>query len=108
LHVHAPAAGRRDRCHVLLAPDDDVGVGRVAVSRGGSPALATAGTGDVLTGVVAALLAQGLDAFMAAVAGVWLHASAGREAARRHGAAEGVIASDVIEALPAARAEARP
>jgi NAD(P)H-hydrate epimerase len=77
--------------------------GRVAVSAGGSPALATAGTGDVLTGVIAALLAQGLDAFTAAAAGVWLHAEAGREAVRRLGVVEGVIASDVITALPAAR-----
>jgi len=77
--------------------------GRVAVSVGGTPALATAGTGDVLTGVIAALLAQGLDAFTAAAAGVWLHARAGRQAARRLGVVEGVIASDVIDALPAAR-----
>jgi NAD(P)H-hydrate epimerase len=80
--------------------------GRVAVSPGDSPGLATAGTGDVLTGVLAALLAQGLEAFAAAAAGVWLHAAAGREAARRQGAAEGVIASDVIAALPLARAGA--
>jgi NAD(P)H-hydrate epimerase len=78
----------------------------VAVSPGASPALATAGTGDVLTGVIAALLAQGLDAFTAAAAGVWLHAEAGREAARRQGAPEAVIASEVIDALPAARAGA--
>jgi hypothetical protein len=57
----------------------------------------------VLTGVIAALLAAGLDAFTAAAAGVWLHAAGGREAARRQGAAEGVVASDVIAALPAAR-----
>jgi NAD(P)H-hydrate epimerase len=80
--------------------------GRVAVSPGDSPGLATAGTGDVLTGVLAAMLAQGVDAFAAAAAGVWLHAAAGREAARRQGAAEGVIATDVIAALPAARAGA--
>jgi NAD(P)H-hydrate epimerase len=80
--------------------------GRVAVSPGDSPGLATAGTGDVLTGVLAAVLAQGLDAFAATAAGVWLHALAGREAARRQGAAEGVIATDVIAALPAARARA--
>lgn len=77
--------------------------GRVAVSRGGSPALATAGTGDVLSGVIAALLAGGLDPFTAAAAGVHLHARAGRLAARRLGGPEGVIATDVIEALPGAR-----
>jgi NAD(P)H-hydrate epimerase len=77
--------------------------GRVAVSPGGAHGLATAGTGDVLTGVIAAGLAQGLDAFTAAAAGVWLHVEAGREAARRLGAAEGVIATDVIAALPYAR-----
>jgi ADP-dependent NAD(P)H-hydrate dehydratase / NAD(P)H-hydrate epimerase len=108
---HARAAAEQAGAIVVLKGDDTLIAdpnGRVAVSRGGSPALATAGTGDVLTGVVAALLAQGLDAFTAATAGVWLHAAAGREAAHRHGAPEGVIASDVIEALPAARAEARP
>jgi NAD(P)H-hydrate repair Nnr-like enzyme with NAD(P)H-hydrate dehydratase domain len=55
---------------------------------------------------VAALLAQELDAFTAAAAAVWLHAQAGREAARRIGTADAVIASDVIAALPAARARA--
>jgi ADP-dependent NAD(P)H-hydrate dehydratase / NAD(P)H-hydrate epimerase len=94
---------------VLLKGDDTLvaePAGRVAVSRGGSPALATAGTGDALTGVLAALLAQGLDAFTAACAGVYLHAEAGRQAARRLGTVEGVIATDVIAALPAARASA--
>jgi NAD(P)H-hydrate epimerase len=84
---------------LIAAPD-----GRVAVSGAGTPALATAGTGDVLTGVIAALLAQGLDAFTAGAAGVWLHGKAGAEAARRLGMVEGVVASDVIAALPAARA----
>jgi hydroxyethylthiazole kinase-like uncharacterized protein yjeF len=103
---HVRAAAERAGAVVVLKGDDTLiaePAGRVAVSRGGSPALATAGTGDVLTGVVAALLAQGLDAFSAATAGVWLHAQAGRKAARRQGGPEGVIASDVIEALPAAR-----
>ncbi len=92
---------------VVLKGDDTLIAdpsGRVAVSRGASPALATAGTGDVLTGVISALLAQKLDPFGAAAAGVLLHARAGRLAAHRVGAPEGVIAGDVIEALPAARA----
>jgi hydroxyethylthiazole kinase-like uncharacterized protein yjeF len=101
------AAAEQAGAVVVLKGDDTLIAdpsGRVAVSPGGSPALATAGTGDVLTGVIAALLSQGLDAFAAAGSGVWLHAAAGREAARRQGAPEGVIASDVIAALPAARA----
>ncbi len=105
---HVREAARRAKAVVVLKGDDtlvaDPG-GRVAVSRGGSPALATAGTGDVLTGVIAALLAQRLDPFTAAAAGVLLHARAGRLAAQRLGAAEGVIASDVIELLPRARRE---
>jgi NAD(P)H-hydrate epimerase len=103
---HVRRAATRSSAVVVLKGDDTLIAdpsGRVAVSPGNSPALATAGTGDVLTGVIAALLAQGLDGFTAAAAGVWLHAEAGREAARRVGAAEGVIASDVIAALPAAR-----
>ncbi len=107
---HARAAAELARAVVVLKGDDTLiadptGSGVVAVSMGGSPALATAGTGDVLTGVIAALLAQGLPAFAAAAAGVQLHAAAGRVAARAVGAAEGVIASDVIAALPFARAE---
>jgi NAD(P)H-hydrate epimerase len=103
---HAREAADRAQAVVVLKGDDTLVAepgGRVAVSPGASPALATAGTGDVLTGVVAALLASGLDAFTAAGAAVWLHAWAGREAARRQGAPEGVIASDVIASLPAAR-----
>ena len=56
--------------------------------------------------MIAALLAQRLDAFTAACAGVYMHVCAGREAARMQGAAEGVIAGDVIAALPGARAGA--
>jgi ADP-dependent NAD(P)H-hydrate dehydratase / NAD(P)H-hydrate epimerase len=106
---HARAAAALARAVVVLKGDDTLIAapdGMVAVSPGASPALATAGTGDVLTGVIAALLAGGLDPFAAAAAGVWLHAAAGRLAARAVGAAEGVIATDVIAALPAARAGA--
>ena len=103
---HVRAAAELAGAVVVLKGDDTLvaePAGRVAVSPGATPALATAGTGDVLSGVIAALLAQGLDPFTAAAAGVWLHAAAGREAARRLGAAEGVVASDVIAALPAVR-----
>jgi NAD(P)H-hydrate epimerase len=106
---HVRWAAEQAGAVVVLKGDDTLIAeprGRVAVSPGGSPALATAGTGDVLTGVIAALLAQGLDAFVAAATGVYLHACAGREAARRQDAAEGVIAGDVIAALPTARAGA--
>ncbi len=106
---HVREAAAQAGTVVLLKGDDTLVAepsGRVAVSAGASPALASAGTGDVLSGVIAALLAQGLDAFTAAAAGVWLHGRAGAVAAHRLGAAEGVIASDVIAALPAARAGA--
>ncbi len=108
---HARAAAELAQAVVVLKGDDTLiadpsGSGVVAVNPGASPALATAGTGDVLTGVIAALLAQGLDPFAAAAAGVWLHAAAGRLAAHAVGAAEGVIATDVIAALPRARSGA--
>jgi NAD(P)H-hydrate epimerase len=100
----AREAARRARAIVVLKGDDtliaDPG-GRVAVSRGGAAALATAGTGDVLSGVIASFLAKGMDPFHAACAGVFAHASAGQLAQREIGR-EGVIASDVIERLPAA------
>ena len=104
--LHARETAERSGAVVVLKGDDTLVVapdGGTAISRGASPALATAGTGDVLAGVIAALLAGGLDAFTAAAAGVWMGTRAGREAARREGSAEGVIATDVIAALPAVR-----
>jgi NAD(P)H-hydrate epimerase len=87
---------------VLKGDDTIVSDGeRIAVNVISAPALATAGTGDVLSGVIAALLARGLEPFAAACAGVLAHARAGRDAARRIGAAESVIASDVIDSIPA-------
>jgi NAD(P)H-hydrate epimerase len=90
---------------VLLKGDDTIVAtpgGQVGVSRGGSGALATAGTGDVLSGIIGALLAKRLHPFRAACAGTWLHATAGQVAAERLGA-DVVIARDVVEALPEAR-----
>ena len=102
---HAREAARRSGAIVVLKGDDTLVAepeGRMAVNPGATPALATAGTGDVLSGVLAATLSKQLDPFTAACAAVHLHGRAGRLAAERVGT-EGVIASDVIAALPAAR-----
>ncbi|MCT4496024.1 NAD(P)H-hydrate dehydratase, partial [Bosea minatitlanensis] len=65
-----------------------------AINATGSPALATAGAGDVLAGRVAGLVAQGMPAFEAACAAVWLHGRAGERLGF------GLIADDLPEALP--------
>ena len=79
---------------VVAAPD-----GRAAVSQAAEPALATAGTGDVLTGAIGALLAQGASPFDAAQLAVYLHAEAGRRAARSRGT-HGATATDIRNELP--------
>jgi NAD(P)H-hydrate epimerase len=63
------------------------------------PALATGGSGDVLGGVIAGLLAQGLDAYRAAVTGVYVHAEAGRRISERLGSS-GLLASDLLLEVP--------
>ncbi len=72
--------------------------GRVAVCPWGNPGMASGGMGDLLTGIVAALLAQGCDAWQAACLGVGLHARAGDLAARHHGE-RGLLASDLLGPL---------
>jgi NAD(P)H-hydrate epimerase len=81
---------------------------RVAVNALAAPALATAGTGDALSGITAAMLARGLEPFAAACAAVLAHARAGGDAARRVGLAESVIATDVIDSIPAGLRAAVP
>ena len=103
----ASEAARSSGAIVVLKGDDTLVVapdGRVGVSRGGAPALATAGTGDVLSGAIGALLARGVEPFHAACAGVELHRRAGRLVGARIGV-EGAMARDVIAELPYARHE---
>jgi hydroxyethylthiazole kinase-like uncharacterized protein yjeF len=84
---------------VVAHPD-----GRAAVCPTGNPGMATAGTGDVLTGMIVGLLAQGLNPWDAACAGTYLHGLAGDLAAAGRGTA-GLIAGDVIEQIPSALTE---
>ncbi|HUA03513.1 MAG TPA: NAD(P)H-hydrate dehydratase [Solirubrobacteraceae bacterium] len=100
----ARRAARDARAIVVLKGDDSIVAapdGRAAVNRGASSALATAGTGDVLSGVIGAYLGKHMDPFAAACAGVLVHGRAGQLCAEEIGH-EGVIAGDVIRALPRA------
>ena len=82
---------------VTASPD-----GRAAVNPTGGPNLATAGTGDVLSGIIGGLLAQGTEPSAAAVAGVYLHGLAGDLLRERQGDV-GTVAGDLISSIPLAR-----
>jgi NAD(P)H-hydrate epimerase len=84
--------------HTLVAEPD----GRLAVLPFKTDALSTAGTGDVLAGMITGFLAQGLKPFEAAIVGAYLHGLAGEQAAARQGNTRSVIAGDVLNAIPAA------
>jgi hydroxyethylthiazole kinase-like uncharacterized protein yjeF len=77
--------------------------GRVAINSSGNPGMASGGTGDVLTGAVGAFLARGLTVWDAARLATFVHGDAGDDVARRRGV-EGLIATDLIDAIPAALA----
>jgi NAD(P)H-hydrate epimerase len=81
---------------VIATPD-----GRVFINSTGNPGMATGGTGDVLTGMIGSLLAQGYTASQAACLGVYLHGLAGDLAAEEKGEMS-MIAGDLIEKIPAA------
>lgn len=73
--------------------------GQARISPFANPGLASAGTGDVLAGAIAGLLAQGLSTFDAACCGVYLHGAAGEQAKREMGDT-GMVASDLLPRLP--------
>jgi len=91
-------AARRSGAVVLLKGPDTVVAspdGRAAIASNAPPWLATAGSGDVLAGLIGAFLAQGVPAYEAACIGVWMHGEAGSEAG------PGLIAEDLTEVMPA-------
>ena len=107
LHFARRAAKETGCCVLLKGADTLVAQGeRVAVNSSGNPALATAGTGDVLSGVIGALLSRGTDAHDAARAGAWAHGRAAELWLQENGwPPESMAATDILPYLPRAFAE---
>ncbi len=104
----ARSAAEEHGCCVLLKGSDTLVAegGKVAVNSTGSVALATAGTGDILSGVIGALLSRGMDAYEAARAGAWVHGRAAELWLEVTGwPAESLVATDLLRYLPEALGE---
>ncbi|MEE2761711.1 MAG: NAD(P)H-hydrate dehydratase [Pseudomonadota bacterium] len=96
------AAGQSGAVVVLKGADTVIGApdGRAVINANAPPGLATAGTGDVLAGMIGSLLAQGLEPMEAASAAGWLHGEAAQMFAALHGSSVGLIAEDLPDQLP--------
>lgn len=92
----------RDRRVILILKDARTLITdgeRIILNETGNDGMATGGAGDVLTGIVTGLLAQGMEPFMAAAFGVYLHGLSGDEARKRKGA-RGMLSTDLLDVLP--------
>ncbi len=94
-----------DRFDCIMAAKDAVTLGvqsgrkEIYINTSGNNGIATAGSGDILAGIIGGLLAQKMESFEAVCLGIYLHGLAGEEAARQKGTM-GTVASDILEALP--------
>jgi len=100
----AEAFALKNKCILVLKGHQTVVAShlhKTYINKTGNVSLATAGSGDVLTGIIAGLLAQGCDPFVAAKFGTWIHGKAGEMAAKKVTKAS-MIATDIIDQIPRA------